>query len=66
MPLQRRHVPGGMVFHVINRGVGRRTIFHKDGPGDDDWRKETVEQTGLQATLRPRGRPANTARQEAN
>jgi putative transposase len=25
-----RYAPGGMVFHVLNRGVGRRTLFHKD------------------------------------
>ena len=27
---QRRHVPGGMLFHVLNRGVGRKTLFHKE------------------------------------
>ena len=25
-----RYTPGGMVFHVLNRGVGRRTLFDKD------------------------------------
>ena len=25
MPRHRRHTPAGMVFHVINRGVGRQT-----------------------------------------
>jgi len=30
MPRQRRYTPGGTVFHVINRGVGQRTLFHKD------------------------------------
>lgn len=25
-----RYVPGGMVYHVLNRGVGRRTLFAKD------------------------------------
>ena len=24
------YCPGGMVYHVLNRGVGRRTLFHKD------------------------------------
>ena len=24
-----RKAPGGMVYHVINRGVGRQTLFHK-------------------------------------
>ena len=26
----RRHSPGGKVFHVLNRGVGRRLLFTKD------------------------------------
>ena len=26
----RRNAPGGLVYHVLNRGVGRRTLFHKD------------------------------------
>ena len=26
-----RYAPGGMVFHVLNRGVGRRTLFEKEG-----------------------------------
>ena len=30
MPRQPRYQPAGMVFHVINRGVGRQAIFHKD------------------------------------
>ena len=30
MPRTARRAPGGMVFHVLNRGVGRRTLFHKD------------------------------------
>ena len=30
MPRTARQAPGGMVFHVLNRGVGRRTLFHKD------------------------------------
>ncbi len=24
------YAPGGMVFHVLNRGVGRRTLFEKE------------------------------------
>ena len=31
MPRAARHAPGGMVFHVLNRGNDRRTIFHKRG-----------------------------------
>lgn len=30
MPRHLRQTPTGYVFHVINRGVGRRTVFHKD------------------------------------
>jgi putative transposase len=30
MPRPSRYTPGGMVFHVLNRGVGRRTLFDKD------------------------------------
>ena len=26
-----RVAPGGMVFHVLNRGVGRMRLFHSDG-----------------------------------
>ena len=31
MPRSSRDAPGGMVFHVLNRGVGRRAVFEKDG-----------------------------------
>jgi len=31
MPRTARQAPGGIVFHVLNRGVGRMNIFHKDG-----------------------------------
>ncbi len=30
MPRPKRYSPGGMVFHVLNRGVGRRSLFTKD------------------------------------
>jgi putative transposase len=30
MPRRRRAAPGGYVYHVLNRAVGRRTIFRKD------------------------------------
>ncbi len=30
MPRPKRYCPGGMVFHVLNRGVGRRPLFTKD------------------------------------
>ncbi len=31
MPRATRYAPGGMIFHVLNRGVGRRSLFDKDG-----------------------------------
>jgi len=31
MPRTARQAPGGMVFHVLNRGVGRMTLFDDDG-----------------------------------
>jgi putative transposase len=31
MPRTARLAPGGMVFHVLNRGVGRMRLFLKDG-----------------------------------
>jgi len=30
MPRARRYAPGGMVFHALNRGVGRMEVFSKD------------------------------------
>ena len=31
IPRTARLAPGGMVFHVLNRGVGRMRLFLKDG-----------------------------------
>ena len=31
MPRASRNFPGELVCHVLNRGVGRRTLFEKDG-----------------------------------
>ncbi len=28
---RRRNVAGGLVYHVLNRGNGRDTLFHKEG-----------------------------------
>jgi len=47
MPRATRYTPGGMVFHVLNRSVGRRTLFEKDG---DYFAFERV----LEETLRTR------------
>ncbi|MFM7070520.1 MAG: hypothetical protein ACKO38_01825 [Planctomycetota bacterium] len=30
MPSTNRYTPGGMVYHVLNRGVGRMTLFDVD------------------------------------
>jgi len=29
MPRRRRQAPGGRIYHVLNRSVGRHTVFHK-------------------------------------
>ena len=34
MPRTARVTPGGMVFHVLNRGVGRRSLFDNEGDYD--------------------------------
>jgi hypothetical protein len=31
MPRGPRNAPGGVVYHCLNRGVARATLFHKDG-----------------------------------
>jgi len=31
MPRHRRCAPGGLVYHALNRGVGRQTLFQKKG-----------------------------------
>jgi putative transposase len=31
MPRTARYAPGGLVYHVLNRGVGRRTLFESSG-----------------------------------
>jgi putative transposase len=30
MPRQARHAPGGLIYHVLNRGVGRQILFRHD------------------------------------
>lgn len=30
MPRTARHAPGGMVYHVLNRGVGKQKLFFKE------------------------------------
>ncbi len=43
MPRTARIVPGGMVFHVLNRGVGRMNLFAKDG--DYEAFERSIEKT---------------------
>jgi hypothetical protein len=31
MPRRPREATGGLVYHVLNRGVGRMTVFESDG-----------------------------------
>jgi hypothetical protein len=31
MPRRRRFGDGGYVYHVLNRSVGRATLFHQQG-----------------------------------
>ena len=50
-----RFSPGGMVFHVLNRGVGRRTLFDKD----QDYL--AFEQVLAETPVSPRGGLAATA-----
>ena len=43
MPRTARIAPGGFVYHVLNRGVGRRRLFDK--PADFDAFEEVVRET---------------------
>ncbi len=43
MPRTSRIAPGGMIFHVINRGVGRMTLF--DDAADYDAFERILEET---------------------
>ena len=43
MPRTARQAPGGMVFHVLNRGVGRNRLFDKGA--DYDAFERVLEQT---------------------
>ena len=49
MPRRLRQADGGIVYHVLNRGVGRMTLF--DEPADyeafERVLEQTVERTGI-------------------
>ena len=49
MPRISRVAPGGMVFHVLNRGVGRQTLFRKpaDYSAFEDCVKETLDKVPM-------------------
>ncbi len=67
MPRTARLAPGGYVFHVLNRGNGRATIFDDDGDyaafervlfeALELERRRGRPTPGMLASLRPRGRP---------
>ncbi|MEX1027694.1 MAG: transposase, partial [Candidatus Paceibacterota bacterium] len=50
MPRSRRVAPGGYVYHVLNRGVGRCRLFYK--PRDYEAFEEIVEETLLTRAMR--------------
>src|SRR5580698_8724713 len=50
MPRTSRITPGGMVFHVLNRGVGRRRLFDK--PADYAAFEAIVEETLEKSPMR--------------
>ena len=50
MPRARRVAPGGYVYHVLNRGVGRRQLFAK--PKDYEAFEEIIEETLLTRPMR--------------
>ncbi len=49
MPRVNRIAPGGMVFHVLNRGVGRQRLFEKpaDYAAFEDVMTETLEKVPI-------------------
>jgi len=54
---------GGYVYHVLNRGNARQDVFHKDEDfaafvnGEAPWQHQAAKKLGLEASLRPCGRP---------
>ena len=49
MPRTNRILPGGMLFHVLNRGVGRQQLFRKseDYLAFEETLEETVEKSPM-------------------
>ncbi|HEY4260585.1 MAG TPA: transposase [Schlesneria sp.] len=50
MPRASRITPGGMVFHVLNRGVGRQRLF--DETGDYAAFEDVIEETLVKQSMR--------------
>jgi putative transposase len=50
MPRGKRAAPGGYVYHVLNRGVGRRRLFDK--PADYEAFEELLEETLVSRPMR--------------
>jgi putative transposase len=50
MPRVARFAPGGIVFHVLNRGVGRMPLF--ETPGDFDAFERVLEETLAELPMR--------------
>ena len=50
MPRSNRISPGGMVFHVLNRGVGRQRLFDK--PADYEAFESIIEETLAKQPMR--------------
>jgi len=50
MPRSSRIAPGGMVFHVLNRGVGKMRIFEKEG--DYEAFERILEETRERSPMR--------------
>jgi putative transposase len=55
-------LPGGWLKYVngVETEALRRCATRGVPCGDEQWQRQTVEQLGLETTLRPRGRPRKT------
>ena len=52
MPRRPRAASGGLVYHVLDRAVGRGAPY-----GTERWQTQTALRLGLGSSLRPSGRP---------
>jgi carbamoyl-phosphate synthase small subunit len=58
MPRTARASAGGVCYHVLNRGNGRRTVFHKDG--DFATFVRLLREAGARVTVLPWDSPPRT------